>query len=111
MVSDQDGRSAPSEWKYAIPVALLAFLGIALTIGLMQLLRHYVHQGAEDVAAESVTVSAERAGHSLGRLNGTLSAVTGWFAVDDNISEEEFEVSSSGWSPTATTCRRSSSRQ
>ncbi|HRY11285.1 MAG TPA: EAL domain-containing protein [Candidatus Nanopelagicales bacterium] len=90
MVSDQDGRSAPSEWKYAIPVALLAFLGIALTIGLMQLLRHYVHQGAEDVAAESVTVSAERAGHSLGRLNGTLSAVTGWFAVDDNISEEEF---------------------
>ena len=91
MVRDQDGRSTPSEWKYAIPVALLAALGIALTIGMMQLLRHYVHQSAEDITIESVSMSAERAGHSMGTLNGTLSAVTGWFAVDDSISETEFQ--------------------
>jgi diguanylate cyclase (GGDEF)-like protein len=91
VVRDQDGRSTPSEWKYAIPVALLAALGIALTIGMMQLLRHYVHQSAEDIAIESVSMSAERAGHSMGTLNGTLSAVTGWFAVDESVSESEFQ--------------------
>jgi diguanylate cyclase (GGDEF)-like protein len=91
MVPEQDGRSTPSEWKYAIPVALLAALGIALTIGTMQLFRHYVNKGAEDIAIESVSMSAERAGHSLGMLNGSLSAVTGWFAVDDTVSEEEFQ--------------------
>ena len=121
MVRDQDGRSTPSEWKYAIPVALLAALGIALTIGMMQLLRHYVHQSAEDITIESVSMSAERAGHSMGTLNGTLSAVTGWFAVDDSITNPWNSVSEmlsstasrrpssrdscAAWSAAARTCR------
>jgi len=91
-VADDDASTKPSEWKYAIPVALLAALGIALTVGLVQMQRHYVRVGADHTVTEAVGASAERAGQSLGTLNGSLSAVAGWFAVDSMVSEPEFRT-------------------
>ena len=85
-MADDNASPKPSGWKYAIPVALLAALGIALTIGLVQMQRHYVRVGADRSVSDAVSASAERAGQSLGTLNGSLSAVAGWFAVDNLVS-------------------------
>jgi len=86
-----DDEQAPAEWKYAVPVALLAALGIALTIGLVLQQRHYLRESTDAVVGEAVATTAERATQSLGTLNGSLGSVAGWFSVHEYVAEAEFQ--------------------
>ena len=87
-----DHRGVPSAWKLAIPVALVAALGLALTIGMVKLQRHNVAEDARVVVRQSVSTTAERASRSLGTLNGSMGAVTGLFEIQSNITQQEFRA-------------------
>ena len=85
-------QGVPSAWKLAIPVALVAALGLALTIGMVDLQRHNVAEDARVVVRQSVSSTAERASRSLGTLNGSMGAVTGLFEIQGDITQEEFRA-------------------
>lgn len=87
-----DLKGVPSAWKLAIPVALVAALGLALTIGMVDLQRHNVAEDARVVVRQSVSSTAERASRSLGTLNGSMGAVTGLFEIQGDITQEEFRA-------------------
>jgi diguanylate cyclase (GGDEF)-like protein len=82
----------PSAWKLVLQVAIVACLGIALTVGMVQLQRHNVEEDSRVVIRQTVSTTAERASRSLGHLNGSLGAVTGLLAIQKDISEGEFRA-------------------
>lgn len=77
-------------WKYTIPVALLAALGLMLTLAMVVLQRHVATESAGHVVDHSTSVTAERATQSLALLSGSLGAVGSWFAVDEQVTAAEF---------------------
>lgn len=85
-------RRMPSAWKLAIPVALVALLGGALTVGMVQLQRHNVAEDARTVVRQTVSATAERASRSLGALNGSMGAVSVLFTIQDEITPGEFQA-------------------
>ncbi|MCU0298118.1 MAG: EAL domain-containing protein [Candidatus Nanopelagicales bacterium] len=89
--SVHDGR-APSVWRLAIPVALVAMLGLALTVGMVGYMRHQVQAATESVVDVSVGRTAEHAGQSLGALNGSLDSVAGLFELQSDLTDEQFQA-------------------
>ncbi|HQR79588.1 MAG TPA: EAL domain-containing protein, partial [Actinomycetota bacterium] len=87
-----ESQPAPSAWKYTIPVALLAALGLTVTLGVVQMQRHAATEAADHVVDHSVSVTAERATQSLAILTGSLGAVGSWFAVDEQVTESDFRT-------------------
>jgi diguanylate cyclase (GGDEF)-like protein len=59
-------------------------------VGIVQLQRHNVAEDARVVVRQSVSTTAERASRALGSLNGSMGAVTGLFAIQSDIEEDEF---------------------
>lgn len=82
--------STPSGWRYTIPVALVAALGLGLTGGFVDMQRHLVAESADEVADQTISEAAEQAGQSLGALKGSTRAVTGLFAVQRNVSHHQY---------------------
>ena len=67
-------------------------LGMALTVGMVQYMRHQVRTASESVVANSVGRTAENAGQSLGALDGSLGSVAGLFTIQSDLSSQQFEA-------------------
>jgi diguanylate cyclase (GGDEF)-like protein len=79
-----------SKWPFVVPLVVVCVMGAALTLGVLGLQRSVARADANTTVDRQVHEIATRATESLAILNGSVTTLAGWLAINPTVSEARF---------------------